>query len=85
MKLAILLLFCSMLVACKPDPSVAMGALESTGFVDISLGDHSYISGCPEEATTNVEFTAIQSANNRRVHGIVCCDLFGTCTVRTRN
>jgi hypothetical protein len=73
-------------VSCKTDSGTAMSAIRDQGFTDVSLGDHDLIGwGCPEEADTNVTFTATQPNNGRRVRGIVCCDYWGSCTVRTRN
>jgi len=86
MKWMILIVTLFALVSCTTDSGTAIRAVENRGFTNVNLGDHDILGwGCPEGADTNVTFTATQPANGNRVRGIVCCDYWGSCTVRTRD
>ena len=87
MKWVIFVVLTLVFVACTPSNDRAFGAIRDMGFTDINLEGHDVLGwGCPENANDqNTTFTATQPANGRRVRGIVCCDYWGACSVRTRN
>ncbi len=85
MKLIITTLLSLFILSCTPDPHTAISAAEDMGFTNVNLGEHDYIGwGCPEDMSQNISFTAIQPTNQRRVRGVICCDWWGACVVRTR-
>lgn len=67
------------LAGCTDD-SGARRTLESSGYTDIQVGGWSPMA-CDEKDTFTNTFEAT-NPQGKRVHGVVCCGLLKSCTVR---